>query len=129
MRLCAVEGIELLLLGPADYSATAGHRGQWEGPGVAAQLLAIKDAIRRAGKHCGLITTSRENLIERRSQGFRMLGVGLDAGLLVRSLHDCLGAVGRDRAISADLAAPPLTARPLPCRRRLPTCAPIEPKS
>ncbi len=114
--LCAVDGIELLLLGPADYSATAGHRGHWEGPGVAAQLLAIKDAIRRAGKHCGLIATSRENLIERRSQGFRMLGVGLDAGLLVRSLHDCLGAVGRDRAISADLAAPPpfRPAAPLP---------------
>jgi quercetin dioxygenase-like cupin family protein len=95
--------VDLFLVGPADYSSTAGFRGQWEGPGVAEQLLAIKDAIRAAGKHCGLITTSHENLIERRRQGFRILALGTDAGLLLRGLHGSLAAVGRDRAIRASL--------------------------
>ena len=44
-------GVEVFFLGPADFSATAGFRGQWEGPGVAERLLAVKDAVRRAGKH------------------------------------------------------------------------------
>jgi 2-keto-3-deoxy-L-rhamnonate aldolase RhmA len=82
--LCQVPGVELFQFGPADYSSTAGHAGQWEGPGVAAQLLAIKDTIRRHKKQCGVLPTSNENLLERRDQGFRFLGLGTDASLLLR---------------------------------------------
>src|SRR5439155_18522577 len=48
--MCQVEGVELFLVGPAYYSSTMGHRGQWEGPGVAEQILRLKDVIRGAGK-------------------------------------------------------------------------------
>ena len=89
--------------GPPTIRSTAGFRGQWEGPGVAEQLLAIKDAIRAAGKHCGLITTSTENLLDRRRQGFRILALGTDTGLLLRGLHGSLAAVDRDQAIRASL--------------------------
>ncbi len=116
-----VDGVDLFLIGPADYSSTAGFRGQWEGPGVAEQLLAIKDAIRVAGKYCGLITTSHENLLERRSQGFRILALGTDAGLLLRSLHGALAVAGRDRQLRAtleqDRAAPDSTAPAVPLER------------
>src|SRR3954464_463512 len=30
-----VEGVDLFVLGPADYSSSAGFAGQWQGPGVA----------------------------------------------------------------------------------------------
>lgn len=101
--MCQVEGVELLFFGPADFSSTAGFRGQWEGPGVADQILQLKDTIRRAGKHCGVVSTSVENLKERKDQGFRMLGVGLDTGLLLRSLRGALAGVGRDRVLKASL--------------------------
>jgi 2-keto-3-deoxy-L-rhamnonate aldolase RhmA len=97
-----VEGIELFFIGPADYSSTSGHRGLWEGPGVAAELLAIKDAIRACGKHCGILATSPENAVERREQGFRAIGLGSDAGLFLRGLRSLLGAVGLDRRILPD---------------------------
>lgn len=97
--LLAVPGVDLFFFGPADYSTTAGYAGQWEGPGVAEQLLAIKDQIRAAGKHCGVISTSAENLVQRREQGFQMLGIGADAGLLLRSAHAALAAVDRDQKI------------------------------
>jgi 2-keto-3-deoxy-L-rhamnonate aldolase RhmA/quercetin dioxygenase-like cupin family protein len=115
--LCAVDGVDVLFVGPADYSATAGFRGQWEGPGVAEQLLSIKETIRRAGKHCGIMATGNDNLLERRGQGFRMLGFGTDAGLLLRSLHDSLNAAGRDRRIQPDLSVGPAPspAAPLAC--------------
>lgn len=99
-RLCAVPGVEIFMLGPADYSATAGYPGQWEGPGVAEQLLAIKDCVRRHGKHCGVVSTSLDNLTQRREQGFTFLALGLDGGLLLRSLHAALTHVGRDRAMT-----------------------------
>lgn len=115
--MCRVDGAEVFFFGPADFSASAGYRGQWEGPGVAEQLLQLKDTIRNAGKHCGLLTTSTENLLARREQGFRMLGLGADTGLLLRSLHELLKAAGRDRRPSTSLDPKDGNAvrDPLPC--------------
>src|SRR5436190_1980314 len=113
--MCQVEAVELCLFGPADYSSTAGHRGQWEGPGVAEQIINLKDVIRAAGKNCGLLATSNENLRERVQQGFRLVGLGQDSGLLLRSLHTALATVGRDRFIKASLSpADPVTLTRLP---------------
>lgn len=99
-----VDGVEVFFFGPADFSSSAGHRGQWEGPGVAERIGALKDAILAAGKHCGVMATGHANLLERRGQGFGMLGLGADAGLLLRGLHESLAAVGRDRRITASFA-------------------------
>ncbi len=101
--MCQVNGTDVFFFGPADFSASAGHRGQWEGPGVAEQILRLKDVFIAAGKHCGLLTTSNENIAERRDQGFRMLGVGTDSGLLLRSLHQALQAADRDRLLAPSL--------------------------
>jgi 2-dehydro-3-deoxyglucarate aldolase/4-hydroxy-2-oxoheptanedioate aldolase len=95
--MCEVDGTDVFFFGPADFSATAGYRGQWEGPGVAEHILQLRDSIREAGKHCGVMTTSIDNLVERREQGFHVLGVGADNGLLLRSMHQALQAVDRDR--------------------------------
>jgi 2-keto-3-deoxy-L-rhamnonate aldolase RhmA len=102
--LLQVGGVEIVFIGPADYSSSAGFRGQWEGPGVAKELLAIKDAVRACGKHCGVVATSHENLLERRSQGFRILGLGIDSGFFLCGLHAALGVVGRDRPMSLSFA-------------------------
>jgi 2-keto-3-deoxy-L-rhamnonate aldolase RhmA/quercetin dioxygenase-like cupin family protein len=111
-ELCKVNSAELFFFGPADYSSTAGHRGQWEGPGVAAELQAIKEKLRAKGKHCGIMATNQENLIERRSQGFQMLGLGSDTGLLLRSLHAALAIAGRDKEIKPGFL-PDKTLRPI----------------
>lgn len=115
-EMAKVEGAELFFFGPADYSASAGYRGQWEGPGVAEQLLALKDTLRRAGKHCGIMTRDNEDTHRRLQQGFRAIGLGMDAGLLLRSLRGALAAVGRDRTMSTSLvamnASPPPLSRP-----------------
>lgn len=101
--MCAVDGIDVFFFGPADYSATGGFRGQWEGPGIAEQILNAKDTIRAAGKNCGLLATSIDNLHERLAQGFRMPGLGSDTGLLNRALHQSLNAVNRDRQPATSL--------------------------
>ena len=53
-QMLKVDGVEVFFFGPADYSSSAGYVGQWEGPGVAEEILAVKDAIRAAGKPLGL---------------------------------------------------------------------------
>ncbi len=121
--MCQVEGVDCFFFGPADYSSSAGYRGQWEGPGVAEQILAMKDIIRQAGKHCGIMATSAENARERVEQGFNLVSLGADAGLLLRSLHGALGAVGRDRAIRLDPLTPVKAAAPAPMPDATPQAA------
>ena len=103
-EMLAVEGVDVFWFGPADYSASAGHRGSWEGPGVGDDIRRMKDAIRRAGKHCGVVATSDENVRQRLEQGFRAVALGMDAGLLLRSLRASLANVGRDRQMKADFS-------------------------
>jgi phosphoglycerate dehydrogenase-like enzyme/2-keto-3-deoxy-L-rhamnonate aldolase RhmA len=122
--LSAVEGVDLYWFGPADYSASAGFRGQWEGPGVADAILRMKDILRAAGKHCGVVATGDENVRERVAQGFRAIGLGMDAGLLIRSLRNSLAGVGRDRVMSSDLALGELGRAPLPPVHREPAQQP-----
>lgn len=122
--MCGIDGVDVFFFGPADFSSTAGYRGQWEGPGVAEQILQLKDTITAAGKHCGLMTTSIDDLIRRTDQGFRMPGLGSDSGLLLRSLHQALQTLNRDRmpgtsldpadgrAVRQPLARPPEHMRP-----------------
>ncbi len=106
-EIASVPGIEILQLGPADYSSSAGYGGQWEGPGVAEEILRIKDAIRGHGKHAGIAATSDDDLEHRREQGFRLLSVGMDAGLLLRSLSASLKRIGRDAVLTPTLTPPP----------------------
>jgi 2-dehydro-3-deoxyglucarate aldolase/4-hydroxy-2-oxoheptanedioate aldolase len=106
-EMCEVPGVDLFWFGPADYSASAGHRGQWEGPGIADAILRAKDTLRAAGKHCGVVATNDENVQQRLAQRFQAIGLGFDAGLLLRSLRAALASVGRDRVMRADLTAPP----------------------
>ena len=101
--ICALDGIDVVYFGPADFSSSAGYCGQWEGPGIAEKILELKDQIRTAGKQCGLITKDADDLVQRRDSGFRVLGIGSDCGLFLRSLHQALQAVGEDRMPSASL--------------------------
>ena len=101
--MAQLDGPELFFFGPADFSASAGHRGQWEGPGVAEQILTLKDALRAADKHCGLLTRNAEDFMQRKEQGFRMLGLGTDAGLMMRSIREMLRVAGRDRTPATSL--------------------------
>ena len=102
-EILKVPGVDTYFFGPADFSASAGHAGQWEGPGVAQALLDMKDRIRAAGKQCGVIASSPENLILRREQGFRMIGIGVDSGVLIHGLRRILASVGRDAKLTPSL--------------------------
>lgn len=72
-----VDGVDLFLFGPADYSASAGFAGQWEGGAVGEQILAVKDRIVAAGRFAGVVARNAEDFRMREEQGFRFLGLGL----------------------------------------------------
>jgi 2-keto-3-deoxy-L-rhamnonate aldolase RhmA/quercetin dioxygenase-like cupin family protein len=116
-KLLEVPGVDVFFFGPADYSSTAGYPGQWEGPGVADAILKTTEKIRARGKGCGVVATSNENLAQRKEQGFRMLSVGLDGGLLVRGLRGALASIGRDQPITPGFTPDRLPAKTPPLAR------------
>jgi 2-keto-3-deoxy-L-rhamnonate aldolase RhmA/quercetin dioxygenase-like cupin family protein len=102
-EMAAVDGADLFLIGPADWSATAGRAGQWAGPEVSAQIASACAAVRAAGKHVGVLATSEDDLRRRRRDGFRMLGLGIDGALLLRAIDGMLPATGSLRGLATDL--------------------------
>lgn len=95
--LIQVPGVDIVYFGPADYSASSGYAGEWEGAGVAEEILAMKDQLKAAGKHCGIVCRTDDDLKLRMAQGFQMLGIGQDTGLLISSI-DRITKVGRQEA-------------------------------
>ena len=82
-----VPGVGAAFVGPGDLSACQGHLGQWEGPGVAEQVLAIRAAAERRGLATGLLATDLADAVARRDQGFRMLGLGSETLLLIGAIE------------------------------------------
>ncbi len=91
-----VEGLEAIFFGPNDLSASFGHVGEWEGGGVAAIILDIRARAAERGIASGVMSTSVENSKQRQEQGFQMIGLGSDTGMMIRALQENLGVLGRD---------------------------------
>ncbi|MFM9963256.1 MAG: HpcH/HpaI aldolase family protein [Planctomycetaceae bacterium] len=105
-QICDIPGVDAIQFGPADYSASSGALGEWEGPGVAAQLLEIKDRIRARGLPCGILCRDTTDIIRRRDQGFTMLGLSTDTGLLIRGLQSSLAAMEAPRQFCMESPPP-----------------------
>jgi len=95
-KILEIPGLDGIFFGPADYSASSGYLGEWEGPGVADSLLDFKRRIDAKGLASGVMATSVEDMLLRKRQGFRMIALGADTGLLIRSALAGLEAVRRD---------------------------------
>jgi 4-hydroxy-2-oxoheptanedioate aldolase len=101
--IAAVEGVDGVFIGPADLSASMGHRGN---PGHPEVQAAIEDAIariRKAGKAAGIL--SADQALARRyiELGAAFVAVGVDTTVLMRGLRS-LAAAFKDSAAPASTA-------------------------
>jgi len=86
--IAATEGVDGVFIGPADLSASLGHRGKPGHPDVAA---AIEDGIAKilaAGKAPGILTADAAAGRKYLDLGCLFVGVGNDVGLLVRAADE-----------------------------------------
>jgi 2-keto-3-deoxy-L-rhamnonate aldolase RhmA len=88
--ILAVPGLEAIFFGPSDLSTRYGYLGQWEGPGVAEKILEVKAKAAALGIGAGVMATSVDDAVLRRDQGFGMIGVGSDTGLLIRAINQAI---------------------------------------
>lgn len=92
--ILGVPGLEAIFFGPADLSASLGHRGAWEGPGVAEQILAVRAKAADRRISAGIVSVGVEDGAHRRDQGFSMIGLGSDAGLMIRAVREAQKVLG-----------------------------------
>ena len=77
-QIAAVPGVDVLFLGPGDFSILSGIPGQWEHPLIQQATDRIAQAARAAGKHWGCPAFSRDHARELLAQGARFLCHGCD---------------------------------------------------
>ena len=89
--ILATPGLEAIFFGPADLSASHGYLGQWEGPGIAEKILDIRRRAEERGIAAGLMARTADDAAARRAQGFNLIGLGADTGLLIQGVSAVLG--------------------------------------
>jgi 4-hydroxy-2-oxoheptanedioate aldolase len=85
-EIAAVEGVDGVFIGPADLSASMGHRGNPGHPEVQAVIEDMIGRIRHAGKAAGILIAD-EKLAKRYLElGCAFVAVGVDTSILMRAL-------------------------------------------
>lgn len=99
-EVAALEGVDVLFVGPMDLSMALGVFGQFEHPEFLKALDVTARAARNAGKVCGILLPSPAYLPVWYEKGYRFFTGGGDlgfisngAGNMAKSLHDLLAGM------------------------------------
>ena len=92
--IAALDGVDVLFVGPADLSHAMGIPGRITEPGFLDQLDRVVAACRAHGKQAGILLKDASTLRETLDRGFTFVGIGSDVGLLAGGAN-ALAAAGR----------------------------------
>lgn len=77
-EIAAVEGVDIVFLGPADFSILSGVPGQFDHPLLEEAMKRINAATQKHGKHWGMPTFSPDHARRIMDRGARFLAHGAD---------------------------------------------------
>ncbi len=81
-QIAAVDGVDIVFLGPGDFSILGGYPGQWDHPRLAEAFRQLADSTARAGKHWGCPVFTVEHAREMIHLGARFVCHQADITLL-----------------------------------------------
>jgi 4-hydroxy-2-oxoheptanedioate aldolase len=81
-EIAAIEGVDVLFVGPADLSHSMGIPGRIDEPAFVRALDRVVAACRDHGKSAGILLRDAAAVPAARMQGFTFLGIGSDGGYL-----------------------------------------------
>lgn len=80
--IAAVDGIDVLFIGPLDLSVNLGVPQQFDDPRFDEALDRVVAACRKCGKSAGILLSAAEQVEKRATQGFTFIALGSDGGLV-----------------------------------------------
>ena len=85
-EIAAIDGVDVLFVGPLDLSVNLGHPAEFDHPDVIDAFQRVVDACNRQGKAAGILT--KEGFVEQhRQQGFRLVAFGSDSGAVASGMR------------------------------------------
>lgn len=93
-EIAAVDGVDVIQVGPFDLSYDLGIPGQFDHPDFADALKRIEAGTRKAGKVLGGMPLPGLDLDELLERGYRMITMGADVPMLAGALRQALEATG-----------------------------------
>ncbi|MBI2255415.1 MAG: hypothetical protein HYU58_12405 [Proteobacteria bacterium] len=81
-EIAAVEGIDLIFIGPRDLSATMGKLNQFDDPDVKREIARAEEAILKSGKLLGSTAINGKVAKDMAGRGYRFIIPGSDVTLL-----------------------------------------------
>jgi 4-hydroxy-2-oxoheptanedioate aldolase len=92
-EIAALDGVDVLFVGPRDLSHDLGVPGDLRAPAYLDALDHVRTAAHRHGKACGLLVPDGAAAADRRTDGWAFIAIGSDTALLAVAV-----AVERHRA-------------------------------
>ena len=80
--IAAVDGVDVLFVGPMDLTVSLGIAGQLERPEYKAACAKVVDAANRHGKASGVLLFDGKGLTSSFDEGFTFVGIGSDGGMI-----------------------------------------------
>ena len=94
-RIAAIDGVDVLFVGPQDLSFNLGVPFALDSPTYLAALERVRGAAERHAKACGLLVADGAAAAARHAEGWRFVAVGSDATLLAAAVADQLAQARR----------------------------------
>ena len=96
--IAAVEGVDVLFVGPMDLTVSLGIPQQFGHPDFLAAKSQVVGAARKAGKAPGILGLDLEQIPQLAAEGFNFLAVGSDGGYLSQAFANLVqrGSAVRD---------------------------------
>jgi 4-hydroxy-2-oxoheptanedioate aldolase len=91
--IAAVDGVDVLFVGPVDLTTHYGVPGKFDDPRFVAARKAVVAAARKAGKAAGILTLLPEQVALVRAEGYTMVTLGSDGGTVTSGLRQCAGVL------------------------------------
>ena len=91
--IAALDGVDVLFVGPADLSHSMGIPGRFEEPAFLEALRAVSDATERAGKAAAILLRGPDDLQRYLDLGYRFIGIGSDLNFVIDGARAVIAAV------------------------------------
>jgi 4-hydroxy-2-oxoheptanedioate aldolase len=106
-EIAAIPGVDMLMLGPADFTVLTGIPGQFSHPSVSSAIEKIARAARNTGKHwaatCGSVEAARQ-MIEK---GARLVFHGCDLVFVKQGFDQVLARFGQELGLGVGRPSAP----------------------
>jgi 2-keto-3-deoxy-L-rhamnonate aldolase RhmA len=92
-EIAAIDGVDVLFVGPTDLSHSLGVPGRFDDPTFRAALERVVAAASDAGKVAGILLRDAAALPDHRALGFRFIGIGSDIAYVADGARAIIRAV------------------------------------